>query len=492
MASPSLPLAEPLLKPTVVRDPRTGREVHVLGIMHISRRSIDSVAAVVARVRPDTVALELCRERAGMLFKPVVPDSSDVLPMLTWTNVKNDPWFYLDPFLWVLQLNMLSMEALVGVRYGGEQSAGAQSAAQCGARVLLVDRSLAVTQSRIIAAVADAGARAVGGALWAEGTALAGDVVGGSGSDSGSGSGSGSGNGSDSGTSSKSGEFSASEGGANGSCGASGGSGSSSSAAELVSRMTELDDMVFNEARHPLPPGDLERGRRLARQVLDQLLSQHEHDNSEDPTGNANSNSSGDGSSGDGSSGAGGGGGSGATTAAAATGEGGGLFKLVEMPLVKERDAILAYNLAHCGGQRVVAVLGAAHVPGVVERLRKAAAQAGTVVGGGRGGYVMSSYEQATRAEYEEFSSVPHEALQQLQYKLFGLLAASVVVPNGLAYLAFRAAKQRGWITQRGVWRLRGTYGVFGLCVGAYGASRMVRRYECVRQLQLQTCATPG
>ena len=482
MASPSLPQAELLLKPTVVRDPRTGREVHVLGIMHISRRSIDSVAAVVARVRPDTVALELCRERAGMLYKPVVPDSSDVLPMLTWTNVKNDPWFYLDPFLWVLQLNMLSMEALVGVRYGGEQVAGAQSAAQCGARVLLVDRSLALTQSRIIAAVADAGARAVGSALWAEGTALAGDVAGGSGSGSGSGSGDGS-----SGTNGTSGEFSASEGGANGSCGADGGPGSSSSATELVSRMTELDDMVFNEARHPLPPGDLERGRRLARQVLDQLLSQHEHDNSEDPTGNADSNSSGDGSSG------GGGGGSGATAAAAAaTGEGGGLFKLVEIPLVKERDAILAYNLAHCGGQRVVAVLGAAHVPGVVERLRKAAAQAGTVIGGGRGGYAMSPYEQATRAEYEEFSSVPHEALQQLQYKLFGLLAASIAVPNGLAYLAFRAAKQRGWITQRGVWRVRGTYGVFGLCVGAYGASRMVRRYECVRQLQLQTCATPG
>src|SRR5690606_39308278 len=46
-------------------------------------------------------------------------------------------------------------------------------------------------------------------------------------------------------------------------------------------------------------------------------------------------------------------------------------FPKLKEPLIDERDQYLAQKIKHAPGQKIVAVLGAAHVPGIKEEIKK-------------------------------------------------------------------------------------------------------------------------
>lgn len=52
---------------SLLRNEHTGAEVFVIGTAHFSRQSQDDVSAVIRRVRPHAVLVELCRGRAAVL-----------------------------------------------------------------------------------------------------------------------------------------------------------------------------------------------------------------------------------------------------------------------------------------------------------------------------------------------------------------------------------------------------------------------------------------
>jgi pheromone shutdown protein TraB len=63
-----------------LRDLRSGNEVFLVGTAHISRKSADEVRAVIRSVKPDTVFLELCEQRAEALRSSMRRGPEDGVP----------------------------------------------------------------------------------------------------------------------------------------------------------------------------------------------------------------------------------------------------------------------------------------------------------------------------------------------------------------------------------------------------------------------------
>jgi pheromone shutdown protein TraB len=124
---------------------RDGGVVHVVGVAHMSKASVQEVKTVIRTVKPDVVTVELCAQRADMLnatgaaLYPVIGNFSD-----------QSMWTLIDPFFWLYHLPMYAVQALTGVRNGEEQMAAANEAANLNANCLLVDRQVSVTLARCL------------------------------------------------------------------------------------------------------------------------------------------------------------------------------------------------------------------------------------------------------------------------------------------------------------------------------------------------------
>jgi pheromone shutdown-related protein TraB len=120
-----------------------GKTVYVVGTAHVSKKSVEDVRAAVEAVRPDAVAIELCEPRyKGMRGKAAWRETN------LFRVIKEKKATFL-----LAQLIMQSFYRRLGKKLetepGAEMMAGADAAAECGARLELIDRRIDVTLKRV-------------------------------------------------------------------------------------------------------------------------------------------------------------------------------------------------------------------------------------------------------------------------------------------------------------------------------------------------------
>ena len=120
-----------------------GKTVYIVGTAHVSAQSVRDVRAVVAAVRPDTIAIELCEPRYQGLVKKAAWRSTNLFQVIRQGKAT---------FL-LAQLAMQSFYRRLGkqleVEPGAEMLAGAACAEETGAKLELIDRRIDITLKRI-------------------------------------------------------------------------------------------------------------------------------------------------------------------------------------------------------------------------------------------------------------------------------------------------------------------------------------------------------
>lgn len=118
------------------------RVVHILGTAHVSRRSVEQVRALIERLRPDTVCVELDEMRYQALTDETRWRKLDIFQV-----IKQKKMLFLMASL-ALQAYQKRLGEKMGVRPGAELLAGAEAAREVGAEVVLADRDVQVTLRR--------------------------------------------------------------------------------------------------------------------------------------------------------------------------------------------------------------------------------------------------------------------------------------------------------------------------------------------------------
>ena len=123
-------------------------EVHVVGTCHLSPTSARAAErAVLSLERPPlAVLLELCAERTEVLG---YDGMAAALPPLSWATVRENWRMLVDPLFW-FKLPFVGAEALVGSREGMEFTAAYNAANAVGAQVVLIDRPVGATITRVL------------------------------------------------------------------------------------------------------------------------------------------------------------------------------------------------------------------------------------------------------------------------------------------------------------------------------------------------------
>lgn len=119
-----------------------GTTYYVLGTAHVSQRSVDEVKAVIARVKPDVVCVELDKTRHDALTKDSAFRDLDVFKV-----VREGRTLYLLAHL-ALSSYQRRIGAELGVKPGAELLAAVQAANELGIPVELIDRDINITLKR--------------------------------------------------------------------------------------------------------------------------------------------------------------------------------------------------------------------------------------------------------------------------------------------------------------------------------------------------------
>jgi len=112
----------------------------IVGVSHVSPESVDRVKRVIEEIRPDAVAVELCRRRYEYLTKYNQP-KVDILQA-----IKGNVFLFL--FQVILTYFQKSVARKFDIEPGSEMIAAIKKANEIGATVILVDRDLSVTLRR--------------------------------------------------------------------------------------------------------------------------------------------------------------------------------------------------------------------------------------------------------------------------------------------------------------------------------------------------------
>ncbi len=112
----------------------------IVGVSHVSPESVDRVKRVIEEIRPDAVAVELCRRRYEYLTKYNQP-KVDILQA-----IKGNVFLFL--FQVILTYFQKSIARKFDIEPGSEMIAAIKKASEIGATVILVDRDLSVTLRR--------------------------------------------------------------------------------------------------------------------------------------------------------------------------------------------------------------------------------------------------------------------------------------------------------------------------------------------------------
>ncbi|PRP88990.1 traB domain-containing protein isoform 1 [Planoprotostelium fungivorum] len=132
--------------------PQTKATVYIVGTAHVSARSAEDVAKVIRIVRPDTIVLELCNNRAGLLLsnQNTAPQSDKEEPM-TMTQVTDAirQKGGLSGILFLLLSNMYKKIATkIKISPGIEFQRAYEEGRKIGSRIILGDRPIDITLRR--------------------------------------------------------------------------------------------------------------------------------------------------------------------------------------------------------------------------------------------------------------------------------------------------------------------------------------------------------
>lgn len=120
-----------------------GATYHIVGTAHVSDKSRQEVADLIARVKPDKVCVELCQERYDSFYDEDKWKKLDIFEV-----IKKGKFLYLLANL-VISSYQRRMGAKLGVKPGAELIGAAEEAKANGADVVLIDRNIHVTLKRV-------------------------------------------------------------------------------------------------------------------------------------------------------------------------------------------------------------------------------------------------------------------------------------------------------------------------------------------------------
>jgi len=118
-------------------------KVVLIGTAHVSEKSVDEVRNAIRKLKPDIVAVELCRARYDSL-KGNVPETNQVPIKEILTEGK--VYYYL--VHWLLAYVQKKIGDDMGVKPGSEMISAIEEAEASGAKVALIDRDIQVTLQR--------------------------------------------------------------------------------------------------------------------------------------------------------------------------------------------------------------------------------------------------------------------------------------------------------------------------------------------------------
>lgn len=162
VTEPTPATAVPPLPPSVTEVVHGDTTYYLVGTAHVSQRSVDEVRAVIDHVKPDVVAVELCKGRHDALTTDSAFRNLDVFKV-----VREGRTLYLLAHL-ALASYQRRIGASLGVKPGAELLAAVQAAQERGIPVELIDRDINITLKRTWANLG----------LWKRSTLLASLVVG--------------------------------------------------------------------------------------------------------------------------------------------------------------------------------------------------------------------------------------------------------------------------------------------------------------------------
>ncbi|NRA33928.1 MAG: TraB/GumN family protein [Polyangiaceae bacterium] len=124
-----------------------GREIHLLGTAHVSRASVDEVVALIEKVQPDTVCVELDATRYEAMT-----DEDRWKKLNIFQVIRDGKVLFLLSSL-VLTGYQRKLGEQFGVEPGAELMAAVSSAEKVGAELVLADRNIQATLKRSWAAL---------------------------------------------------------------------------------------------------------------------------------------------------------------------------------------------------------------------------------------------------------------------------------------------------------------------------------------------------
>lgn len=134
--------AQPALPDSVTELVHEGTTYYLVGTAHVSQRSVDEVRAVIDRVKPDVVCVELDQARHDALTKDSAFRDLDVFKV-----VREGRTLYLLAHL-ALSSYQRRIGASLGVKPGMELLAAVKAARERGIPVELIDRDINITLKR--------------------------------------------------------------------------------------------------------------------------------------------------------------------------------------------------------------------------------------------------------------------------------------------------------------------------------------------------------
>jgi len=143
--------------------PETGCQIYLVGTAHVSEKSAQEAAQAIQLLKPNTIVLELCRSRAGLLVTKEYEEEPE-----NSSSSNNSSWLSLSETRAAMkQSNGASgvLYALLGTMYksvtkqlkitpGGEFRRAYQEGNKIGAKIILGDRPVEITLKRTWAALA--------------------------------------------------------------------------------------------------------------------------------------------------------------------------------------------------------------------------------------------------------------------------------------------------------------------------------------------------
>ena len=117
-------------------------KIVLIGTAHVSEKSVDEVKAVIRNLKPDVVAVELCRGRYDSLEGNAQEDQVPIKDLLSGGKI----YYYV--IHWLLGHLQKKIGEDMGVKPGAEMLSAMEEAETIGANVALIDRDIQVTLQR--------------------------------------------------------------------------------------------------------------------------------------------------------------------------------------------------------------------------------------------------------------------------------------------------------------------------------------------------------